>query len=95
MSNVKYDTLKKLVNGNFKVKCSERSREQNNAVTQFHRARGKFEIRKGKLLYNSTEVMRTSDVKNVIRTQFDKSHGCGARTLSQTLRRRYHGITEA
>ena len=90
---MKYETIKALVEGCFNVRTVERSREQNNAITQFHRNIGRFSVTGGKLYYDNKEVIESSSLQRIVKENFDKTQGCGARPLSQTLRRQYHGLT--
>ena len=94
LSDERYTILKQLVLGTFKVKTDERTREQRNTVTQFYRSRGTFRVNNGRLFYNDKEIVKRSDMRNRVKTQFNAIQGTGSRHLSQVLRRKYHGLTE-
>ena len=88
LSDVKYETIKALVLGTYKVKTVDRTREENNAITQFYRSRGIFHVKNDKLMCNNKEVMKVSLLSNIVKKTFNVKQGCGARPLSQSLRRK-------
>ena len=52
-----YPILLKLAGGNFKTPVHERSKKEKSAVVKFWRAKGKFEIKDGVLMYDDKQVM--------------------------------------
>ena len=90
-----YDTIIKMIKGEFDVPVRERTLEQRNAIVRFWRNQESYQLNEdGVLLCNGKLVITQSEIKNVIRTEFDQSKGKGPRKMRFRLGEKYSGVSE-
>ena len=78
MSKGTYDTIIKMIKGEFDVPVGQRTLEQRNAIVRFWRNQESYQLNEdGVLLCDGKLVITQSEIKNVIRTEFDQSKGKG------------------
>ena len=71
-----------------------RTNEQKAAIATFHRGKNKYAIIGNKLTYQGKEIIKTEDIPDLVRREFQKKGKCGSRTLSTSLGKTYMGLSE-
>ena len=73
----------------------ERNLRHDYAIVRFWRNQESYQLNEdGVLLCDGKLVITQSEIKNVIRTEFDQSKGKGPRTLRFRLGEQYSGVSE-
>ena len=74
MSKGTYDTIIRMIKGEFDVPAGQCTLEQRNAIVRFWRNQESYQLNvDGILLCDGKLVITQSEVKNVIRTEFDEA----------------------
>ena len=95
MSKGTYDTIIKMIKGEFDVPVGQRTLEQRNVIVRFCRNQESYQLNEdGVLLCDGKLVITQSEIKNVIRTEFDQSKGKGPRKMRFSLGEKYSGVSE-
>ena len=95
MSKGTYDTIIKMIKGEFDVPVGQRTLEKRNAIVRFWRNQESYQLNEDDvLLCDGKLVITQSEIKNVIRTEFDQSKGKGPRKMRFRLGEKYSGVIE-
>lgn len=93
----KYETLLLLVQGNFNVPVSQRTRSQKSAVVRFWRRKDLFSLGSEvspTLYFNGRKVVKKSDVSRIVGKTFKETKSAGYKKLKYRAADSYAGLTE-
>ena len=94
-----YNTLFKLCKGEWNVPLRERTTKQKLCCIRFWRNRLRFSIEnmngEEKLLFDGKVVVKKSNFKTLVETEYKRFKGLGSRKLKTVLNKRFQGVSEA
>ena len=92
LSDEAYETLLLLVQGNFNVPVTERTREQRNAVVRYWRQRDSLHLGPQSTLtlyYDGKKVVKKSSIASLVAKTFDQGKAGGCKKLRKSERTKY------
>ncbi|XP_028513600.1 uncharacterized protein LOC114574639 [Exaiptasia diaphana] len=93
-----YKILIKLCKGTFHVPVAKRTATQKSTIIRYWRNRESYSVEKAdgslKLLFNGKPVVKKSELKSLVTSEFKHCKGIGSRKLKHRLNQRFSGFSE-